>query len=252
MVLPALAHRQTIFRNHLQVLGGPDGLRHPGVGPARLEGNPVHEEMVEAAEMARPGFLLNTVFSGGRVQEVFAGDWREAHRAGCEQARRRSVVPIRGKRWLVVVGAGGHPADINAIQAHKAMEHASYALEGRGVMILLARCPDGLGHPDFFPWFAWRADLPAMASRLRADYQVYGQTALSWSVKASRFRVALLSELPPDTVEAMGLRPMASLEEGLEWAAAQLPEGTPAYLIPHGHSTLPVVGVNGGDGGPAD
>lgn len=241
-VLPGLAHRETIFANHLKVLGGGDGLRHPGVGPARLEGNPVHEEMDEAAALCGVDFIVNTVLDdAGEVAAAFAGHWREAHRAACRQVRDRRTVAVDGRRPLVLASAGGHPKDINMIQSHKAMEYAVAALEEGGVLLLAAACPEGPGHPDFFPWFAHRRDVSAMAQRLRENYVVYGQTALALTAKARRFRVGLVSEMPADTVSAMGLRPLDSLAQGLDWAAGELPAGTPAWVIPHAGSVLPVV-----------
>lgn len=241
-VLPGLAHRETIFANHLQVLGGPDGLRHPGVAAARLEGNPVHLEMEEAARLVGVDFIVNTILDdNGKVGEVFAGHWREAHRAACERVRMTRTVAIDGKRSLVLASAGGHPKDINMIQAHKAMEYASAALEEGGVMLLAAACVEGPGHPDFFPWFTHRADVALMAARLREDYQVYGQTALSLTAKAKRFHVGLVSGMPTETVIAMGMKPLSSLEDGLRWAEELLPAGTLAWVIPHAGAILPIL-----------
>lgn len=240
-VLPGLAHRETIFANHLKVLGGDDGLCHPGVAPARLEGNPVHLEMEEAARLVGIDFIVNTILDDhGQVAEVFAGHWREAHLAACERVRLTRTVSIDAKRPLVVASAGGHPKDINMIQAHKAMEYASAALEVGGVLLLAAACAEGPGHPDFFPWFVHRHDVALMAARLRESYQVYGQTALALSAKARRFRVGLVSGMSEETVEAMGMRSLASLEEGLCWASDHLPKDSPAWIIPHAGAILPV------------
>jgi len=247
-VLPGLAHRETIFANHLKVLGGGDGLRHTGVGPARLDGNPVHEEMDEAAALTGVDFIINTILDDhGELAGAFAGHWREAHRAACERVRARQTVPLDGRRPLVLASAGGHPKDINMIQSHKAMEYAVAALDEGGVLLLAAACPEGPGHPDFFPWFAHRHDVQAMAQRLRENYVVYGQTALALTAKARRFRVGLISTMPADTVNAMGLQPLGSLAEGFDWAAGLLPAGSPAWVIPHAGSLLPV--VRGGEEG---
>jgi len=239
-VLPGLASRETIFANHLKVLGGEDGLRHPAVRPARLVGNPVNEEMEEAAALAGVDFIINTILDDhGRISAVFAGHWREAHRAACERVRATCTVAVDSRRRLVLASAGGHPKDINMIQAHKAMEYAVAALEEGGVLLLVAACAEGPGHPDFFPWFAHRRDVGQMAARLRRHYQVYGQTALALTAKARRFRVGLVSGMADELVETMGMTPMKSLDQGLGWAAGQLPRGTPAWVIPHAGAVLP-------------
>ena len=245
-VLPGLAARETIFANHLKVLGGTDGLRHPAVRPARLDGNPVNLEMEEAAALAGVHFIVNTILDDeGGIAAVLAGHWKEAHRAACERVRDTRTVAVGERRRLVLVSAGGHPKDINMIQAHKAMEYAVAALEEDGILLLLAACPEGPGHPDFFPWFAHRHDVEQMARRLRDNYQVYGQTALALTAKARRFRVGLVSGMADEMVEAMGMTPLGSLERGLAWAARQLSPGTRAWVISHGGAVLPRVVGNG-------
>jgi len=97
-----------------------------------------------------------------------------------------------------------------------------------------------MGHPDFLPWFSWRNDLEEMGRRLRKNYQVYGQTALSLSHKAARFHIGLISGLPRDQVESMGLKPLTSFAEGLKWAGDFLPPDSVGLLIPRGGTILPL------------
>ena len=138
-----------------------------------------------------------------------------------------------------MVSCGGFPKDINLIQAHKSMEYGSRAVRDGGVMILLAECRDGYGNATFFNWFRFR-DLRKFEAELRKNYEINGQTAYSALSKAQRFRVILVSALPPEEVEAMGMMPARSLDEALEKAAALLPPDYTAYVIPQGGTVLPV------------
>jgi hypothetical protein len=85
------------------------------------------------------------------------------------------------------------------------------------VLILLAECPDGFGSPHFFPWFRHK-DPDVLERELRANYQIYGQTAHAVLTKTRACRVILVSSLPPDDVEAMGMTPAPSLTEAIRTA----------------------------------
>ncbi|MFB0567030.1 MAG: nickel-dependent lactate racemase, partial [Candidatus Bathyarchaeia archaeon] len=75
-VLPAISGIGTIQRNHGAIL-------HLKARTGILEGNPVHEDMVEAARLAKPDFILNIVTnSKGELMRAFAGDLEKAHVEG--------------------------------------------------------------------------------------------------------------------------------------------------------------------------
>jgi nickel-dependent lactate racemase len=107
------------------------------------------------------------------------------------------------------------------------------------VLLLLAQCRDGYGHATFFDWFRFR-DLGEFEAELRKHYEINGQTAYSTLQKAQRFRVLLVSDLPPEEVAAMGMTPARTLDEALAKAAAMLPADYTAYVIPEGGTVLPV------------
>lgn len=75
-VLPGIASHETIQQNHRLLF-------EPGAMTGKLKGNPVHEDMPEAADMLRPDFLINLVLNAsGDVAGVFAGDYKIAHLQG--------------------------------------------------------------------------------------------------------------------------------------------------------------------------
>ena len=240
-VLPGVASRKSCMASHFAVLNpGPGTGRNPRATTGVLEGNPVHQAMSEACAMVGPDVILNTVLSPDkRIIAAFAGDWREAHLAGCRFYAERFSYPIDRAADLVVVSCGGFPKDINFIQAHKSMEYGSRALREGGVMVLLAECRDGYGNATFIDWFRFR-DLREFETALRKRYEINGQTAYATLEKAQRFRVILVSTLPPEEVATMGMVPAKSLDEAMEKAEHLLPENYSAYVIPQGGTVLPV------------
>ncbi|HJV35683.1 MAG TPA: hypothetical protein VJ604_11470, partial [Geomonas sp.] len=108
------------------------------------------------------------------------------------------------------------------------------------VMIVLAECRDGYGHATFFNWFRYPS-CGELEAALRKRYEINGQTAWAVKEKAERFRIYLVSQLPPKEVETMGMIPAQTPQQALELALPELPKNFTAYLIPEGGVLLPVV-----------
>lgn len=211
------------------------GGRRVGVGTGLLEGNAVHEECERIAAMVKPTFAINTVVDErGRAVRIYAGHWRAAHREGCREYLADHSAAIEMKREIVIVGCGGSPYDINLIQAHKALDMAAHACTDKGTIILLAECRDGLGHPDFFKWFAEK-DSHALEVRLRDAYEVNGQTAWSLLTKAERYRIHLVSKLPDEKVRRMRMFPAGSVSDVTD----NLGREAEGYIMPRGAALLP-------------
>jgi nickel-dependent lactate racemase len=238
-LVPGCAARQTAMGTHFRIFRTDGPGKHPRARPGVLAGNPVHEDIVEAVSMAPPAFLLNTLLTPGkRLFDAVAGHWTKAHEEGCARYARLYRAPLPRRYPLVIASAGGYPKDINFIQSHKALDNAFRAAVPGGAIILLAECADGFGSPQFFPWF--RFENPAeMERELRANYQIYGQTAHATFTKAKECRVILVSSLRPEDVERMGITPAASLEEALRAAGRHLGELPPPLVIPDAGYLLP-------------
>ena len=210
------------------------GGRKAGVAAGRLDGNAVHEECERVASLIAPAFGVNTIVNEDRrAVRMFCGDWRLAHRAACEYYLDQHSVTIPAKRDIVIASCGGFPHDINLIQAHKALDMAALACKDGGTIVLLAECTDGLGRPDFLKWFDAR-DSRALAARLVNGYEVNGQTAWALLTKAERYRVCLVSELPPEDVLRMRMIPVRTISEALEQAGSG-----DGFIMPRGAAVLP-------------
>jgi nickel-dependent lactate racemase len=233
-ILPGCAAEPSIQHNHKLAFDAQTMDKRAGVASGLLEGNVVHEDMVEAVRMLNPSFMVNTVLNGdNKIVSAYAGHWYEAHLRGCSAYAAAHTAPIRAKRSLVIVSVGGWPRDLNLIQSHKAMEHASGALAEGGTMIVLAECSQGLGRDDFLDWFV-PGGAHGTALKLMENYKVNGQTAWGLRRKTERFRLLLVSNLDDGIVRHMGLEPHTSLESALAASPAE-----PGYVLPSGLTTLP-------------
>ncbi|HWN08919.1 MAG TPA: nickel-dependent lactate racemase [Pyrinomonadaceae bacterium] len=235
-ICPGLASAKTIEATHMLALDFEKGGRRSGVGTGLLIGNAVHEECDRVTEMIQPRFSINTVVDDrGRAVGIYAGHWRNAHAVGCKEYLTNHSTELNATRNLVVVSCGGSPYDINLIQAHKALDMAAQACTEGGTIILLAECRDGLGHPNFLKWFE-AENSSALETRLRHAYEVNGQTAWSLLTKAERYRIFLVSELPPEDVRIMRMLPARSLTQALN----QVEHDVEGYIMPRGAAVLPL------------
>jgi nickel-dependent lactate racemase len=233
-ICPGLASAKTIEATHMLALDFASGTRKAGVRAGALDGNAVHEECERVSSLVAPAFSINTIVDDKKqATKLFCGDWRLAHRAACDYYLDHFSAHLPSKRDIVIVSSGGFPHDINLIQAHKALDMAALACNDGGTIILLAECRDGLGRPDFLKWFDVR-DSRELAARLVNGYEVNGQTAWALLTKAERFRVCLVSELPPDEVRRMRMIPVRTIDEALAHAGSG-----DGFIMPRGAAVLP-------------
>jgi nickel-dependent lactate racemase len=140
--MPGLALLETVFRNH-----SPMNLDDPATTWGVTEGNPLWEEVQEAAEMLEPLFLLNVSLNRDKaVTGVFAGGMREAHGAGCRFVKEKAMVEVPEPFDIVLTSNSGFPLDLNLYQAVKGMSAAAQIVKPGGAIIIAADCWDGI--PD--------------------------------------------------------------------------------------------------------
>lgn len=241
-VLPGMAGLRTILANHRRALSdSPGGGIHPRAVPGVLDGNPVHEDMLAAARMVGPRFIVNFVLSEeGEFLGVFAGDMEEAHRSACAFVEKAFRVEIPSKADIVVASRGGYPMDLTFYQAFQSNANARAALreDGRGVLIMVGECSEGLGPYEFQRWFRM-GGLEEMEQELRRAFTVPGFVVYRAALLARQARkVILVSGLDPEVVKKIGIVPHASVQEALEEALATVPGGR-ILLMPHASQTIP-------------
>ncbi len=238
-VLPGVSAYETILFNHRLVVSGTDDhIVPPTVANGRLSGNPVHEDMMEAAAFFHADFVMNTALdTRHEVMDVFAGDSVEAHHAGCALVDREFA--FRGVKAadLVVASCGGAPYDCSFIQTIKTIFNCHHAARDGGVMLVLAECPEGI-KKGFHEW-AKIASLEQLATEVRRNYNLAGHNSILLRQVLQRIRVILVSSLPKEEVEHLGLIAAATAEDGWRMARNLCDTDMPTTLvIPSGNVTV--------------
>jgi len=138
--MPGLAGLQTVLKNHC-----PENIDNPAATWGRTAGNPVWQEIREAASMLPPAFLLNVTLNRDKqITAVFAGDLEKAHQQGCAFVKENAMVKVLRYYDIVITSNSGYPLDLNLYQSVKAMSAASRVLKAGGSIIVAADCADGI------------------------------------------------------------------------------------------------------------
>ena len=227
-LVPGVAALDTIAYNHSLTLDPAADRLHPGVGIGVLDGNPVAEEMIEAALLNPPDAILNTVLDPeGCLVGLFCGDMDAAHRCACRHVELVCRAAAPRKADFVIASAGAAP---NWVQSHKALFNAFRAIRAGGRVILVAPCPEGLGSERFRHWIR-KPHPAALFEDLRRSPEVLGQAALSTMQK--REQTVLVTGLCTTDSQDLGMPTAPDLETALRQVLRDLGEGErkPGYYL---------------------
>ena len=144
-VLPGVCDQITVLGNHCSRF-----IDSPFSRTGILDGNPIHADMVAAAQMAKLSYIVNVVIDEEKwTVAAFAGNPITAHRAGCDfLLSYAQVSPIFSD--IVITSNGGAPLDQNLYQCVKGMTAAEATCREGGTIILCAECADGHGGEGFY------------------------------------------------------------------------------------------------------
>ncbi len=242
-ILPGVALKKTIVKNHNLVFYQDRRGKNPEVRIAKLDRNPVNEDMVEAVKLFGVDkiFSINTIVDEDEnILHLNCGEIIKSHRKMCEIYKSTHMVKIDGRRDIAIVSAGGYPRDINTIQSHKTIENGRYFIREGGVLVVLAYMRDGFGNDEFFRFFDL-PDLKSFEDSLRKNYVINGQTAMAMVEKALKYRIILISSLDNEDVKKMRMIPAKNLKEAMDRAGEFLPKNFKGFIIPEGATTLPEI-----------
>jgi nickel-dependent lactate racemase len=234
-VAPGVAGWRTTTFNHRMIF-------QPNCESGILDGNPSHEDLLEACRLVAPDFLVNVVLTpDGKLARVVAGHFEQAHREGCKTVDELLCAPVDEPYDLLIASAGGFPLDIDLRQAHKGLENACRALRAEGTILFYAECANGSGHPLFDDYVMRFANDVEMKQELLERFEVGGHKAY-WVARLGRlFDIHLVSELPEAFVTRCHLHPVPfdrhteRLRKLLQQAGPEARIG----VIPHAGHTLP-------------
>lgn len=234
-IMPGVSTMDAIRKNHSRMI-------HPMAKAGMLAGNPVREDLEEAAGICGADFLLNVVLDEHKnVIYAVAGDLKEAHRQGCRFLDGFYRKEIRELADIVIVSQGGAPKDLNLYQTQKALANAEQAVRQGGIIILAGACPEGLGGVVFEQWMLEAENLDSILERIQQDFQIGGHKAASFARALKRARIFLVSGIDKKLVKDIFMEPFDYVQDAYNAAVRDLGPEARVIVMPYGGSTLPVL-----------
>ena len=244
-LVPGIAGKETINTNHCNALnpGFGEGINENVYSGNLSKSNPFHDDLEEAAAMAKPAYLLNVVAnSDQQIIAAFAGDWIKAHKAATELVDSIDGVYVDERADLVIASAGGFPKDINLYQTSKTLSNSKIMIADGGTMIILSECSEGFGNQDCEDQIVKFTNMEEREKALRADFSIGGFVGYDFSDTAERYNMILVTEIPAEKFKNTKIHVVKTLDEAIR-VAKELNDGSiddmKVALLPHGANTLP-------------
>ena len=225
-VLPGIVGRETIRKNHAMIV-------RPEVDIAKTDGNPISDEMDEAAGKARVDFLLNVVINDKKeIVKIVAGDLEKAFDQGWKACRDLYLVPFGKKADVVFACAGGYPKDVSLYQSQKTINNAKLVLKDGGTIVLISECREGIGSDTFASWLLEASSLDKLLNTDPAKIVVGGHTAVGNAKVLKRFDILVVSSIPKQDLEKRFYKYAEGIEQAIEWVKNKHGENFRSYVMP--------------------
>ena len=234
-IMPGVSTREAIQANHSMMV-------REEACAGNLDTNPLRQDIEQAAAICGVDFIVNVVLDEHKqIVKAVAGDLVKAHREGCAFLDRMYLKQLDERADIVIVSQGGAPKDLNLYQTQKALDNAKHAVKAGGTIILIGSCKEGLGERVFEEWMLNAPTAESMIERIGRDFQLGGHKAAAIVMVLKNAEIYLVSDLEPDFVKKIFLKPAHTAQEAFDAAFARLGGNATVLAMPYGGSTLPRV-----------
>jgi lactate racemase len=236
-VIPGLAGLETIQALHSATL-----IDHPHSTWMELDANPIHQAIHAAVDLCPPEFLINvTLDPAHQITGIFAGEYRAAHRAGCDALSHNAPNVAQQGFDLVITSNAGYPLDQNLYQSVKGMTAAARLARPGGAIVLVAECRDGLpAHGSYQQILAHASSAKALLAMI---HQPWFQMPDQWQVQKQALvqeqaQVYLHSSLDDQVVRDALLTPAPDLQATIDAQITALGQHCHVAVLPEGPMTV--------------
>ena len=238
-VMPGLASLETILANH-----NVKNIDHPNAAWGVTYGNPIWEDIQQAADLIPPSFLLNVALNKDRqITAVFAGDFHKAYERGCEYVRKNAMVAVDKSYDIVITSNSGYPLDLNLYQAVKSMSAAGCLVTDGGSILVVADCWDGVPADSEYGRLLFEADNPDSLLRTIREDDFSRQDMWQAQVHAlicQKTDVYFYSRnLSDEQIRRAFLKPCLKVEDTVEELLHKYGRDASVCVLPDGPQTIP-------------
>jgi nickel-dependent lactate racemase len=256
LIAPGVAAQETI-----KVIHSPRFVREPLATEGSIAGNPLHDELLEIARMARHDFILDVTLAqdagaqdsgtqnggnqdGGtqarKISGVFAGDPVKAHAAGVAFVERTCLERVEEPVDAVITSSAGYPLDLTFYQCVKGITSATHMVKPGGRILVVAQCAEGVGSPEFARRLSRMKNFQGFLEEIKtAPVEVDQWQLEKLALTGEKFELFFFT--PGVTRGQLGFLAewcYSSLQEAVAATLAGLPSDARVALVPDGPYTF--------------
>ncbi|MBQ7701419.1 MAG: nickel-dependent lactate racemase [Candidatus Methanomethylophilaceae archaeon] len=233
--LPGVASFRTIEANHRMAM-------RKEAQALALEGNPVHEDMMDALEKVKGKMIFSIQIVMDRHQNIYkcaSGELHAAFRKAVGWAEEVFCVPIPQKAD-VVISVAPYPMDVDLYQSQKALDNGKWALKEGGKIIMVAKCREGVGHATFLQQLSSSKDPKVVLENLNKEYKLGYHKAAKMAEIAVWADIWAVTDLDKKMISDANMTPFDSVADAMKAAFEQKPDAKVIILM-DGSVTIPMV-----------
>jgi nickel-dependent lactate racemase len=187
-------------------------------------------------------FVINTVLDKNhRIYAASAGDIEASLEQAVDKANDVFAARIPEKADIVV-SVVKFPADIDLYQAQKGIDNAKHALKEGGILILVAKCRMGIGEDSFVKLLSSAGSPREVLERIEKGYVLGYHKAAKMAEVCLWAEMWAVTDLDPQLLRSIFIRPFASLQAAVDAALAQKGKDAKVLVLLDGSLTVPHVG----------
>jgi len=244
-ILPGIAGYKTIMKNHSYSMNeGLNSGTNPETRSSNMnEKNIIHMDIMEAARIVNPLFIMNVVVDGNKqITHAFSGDYIKAHEAACEVVKEMDTVTIDQKADMVIASASGYPKDMNFYQTTKTVLNAVEAVKEKGTMIIVAENIEGFGSKDTEFMITQFSDMLSREKDIREKYTIGKYLGYRPLEIAEKINFILVTSMDSELFKNTRISVVSTITEAIELGKKKMSIDDPSMIImPYGANTLPII-----------
>ena len=231
--LPGVASYRTIEANHKLAM-------KMEAQSLVLEGNPVHEDMMDALEVVKGKEIFSIQMVLDRHQNIYkvaSGALNPAFDKAVGWANEVFSVPIPEKAD-VVISVAPYPMDVDLYQSQKALDNGKWALKEGGKIIMVSKCREGIGHATFLTQLSSSKDPNKVLENLRSEYKLGYHKAAKMAEIATWASIWAVTDLDPELLRNANITPFPTVADAMAQAFEENPDARVMVLM-DGSVTIP-------------
>ncbi|MBR2255140.1 MAG: nickel-dependent lactate racemase [Candidatus Methanomethylophilaceae archaeon] len=208
--LPGVASYRTVEANHRLAMS-------MEAQSLVLEGNPVHEDMMDALEVIKDKsiFSIQMVLDRHhRIYRVASGKLNPAFEQAVSWANEVFSVPIPEKADMVI-SVAPYPMDVDLYQSQKALDNGKWALKEGGRILMVSKCREGIGSATFLTQLSSSNDPKQVLENIKKEYKLGYHKAAKMAEIATWATICAVTDLDPEILRKANITPYPTVADAV-------------------------------------